>query len=304
MLNLFKNSEVAYVINWKFHKKNKWVSALTPYLINEIVRNFTPLIIENQFEYSLNKKKIKYIISSEPGWSSKFITYDTNRKHIIFMFCSDPHNKIGWLEEYVQKNNISYILSYYYNPFLYHFPNFPKDKIIHFPWAIPDNFVVKEDDIKVRNDNVVIFGGSQSDAYDFRNWCRNHPDVINYNFSGVENKKLSDSEYFIWLSQFDAIVAAGSTNPKYDLVTPKYFEILSSGALLIGQYCKDLDLLGLKHKENCLIFKDKDEFNQIIKQYKKNPDKYIEIRKNGLNLIKERHCISHRIQLLKSFINI
>lgn len=298
--NLKKKSDIGYAINWRFHERKKWVCALTPNLVDAIAKEFDPIIISSQWEYELNKKKLKYIIASEPGWSGPKINYDKKQKHIIGVFVSDPHNKTGWFQEYVQKNEISFVLSQYYYPFFYHFPDFPRRKFVHFPWAVPDQFLSSHR-IMARSPEIAIYGGSASDAYDVRNWCRQQPGITSYSNSGVENKVMTDADYFQWLVGFDAIVAAGSSNQKYDLVTPKYFEIASAGALLIGQYCKDLDLLGF-NESNALLF-TKETFLERVQAYRKAPEKYIAARENGRELIKQHHLITHRIDLLKSLFN-
>ena len=294
-----RNIKIGLIINWRFHKNNKWVSALTPNLINEIIKTFNPLIISSKLKYLIYKSKLEYIISLEPGWAAPIIKFDKSKKHKIFVFISDPHKKKDWLINYVTLNNIDYILSYYYHPFFFHFPDFPKEKVIHFPWAIPDELINNEV-ISVRNNKVIIFGGKNNEAYDIRNWCRSQSGIISFNNSGVENKTFTNIEYFKWLRKYDAIVAAGSSDPKFDLVTPKYFEIASSGSLLFAQYCRDLELLGFNNT-NCVIF-NKDNFNTLVSKYKSNPEGYIELRKNGINLIRSNHTISERIKLLKKFI--
>lgn len=291
-------TRMGFVIDWEFHKNDKWVSALTPYLVKAIINEFNPIIITSQDEYEKVKTEISDVISMEPGWAAPRLTYDNNQRHRIGIFISDPHNKVEWLEDYVRNNNISAVFSYYFSPFFYHFPKFPREKFFHVPWAIPDD-LINEDKIVVRNGEVAIFGGRSSDAYDVRNWCREQPGVSNYENSGVENKKMSDQDYFKWLKEFDAIIAAGSTNPIYDLVTPKYYEIASSGALLFGQECNDLKELGF-NSNNSVIF-NKFDFNQKIKEYKERPRDYIAIRHNGRELIKKRHKVSDRISLLKLF---
>lgn len=297
-----KNTEGPYglVINWNFHKKNKWVSALSPYLVNAIVKEFNPIIISNQFTYFRHKNKLKYIISMEPGWAAPYIKYDIKIDAKKAVFYSDPHYKPKERFEYFNLNGFNYVFSYYNNPFFYHFKKFPKRKFVHLPWAVPDEFLSYHDLIP-QNDDVIIFGGKNSPAYDVRNWCRDQPYIINYHNSGVENKKMSDAEYFQWLTNFNAVVAAGSSDPKFDLVTPKYFEIASSGALLICQYCKDLDDLGFDNK-NSIIFTTKEELLDKIFKYKNNPESYIHIRKAGRKLIRDKHKISDRIRRIKAIL--
>lgn len=289
------------VIDWEFHRKNKWVSALTPYLIEAIIKEFRPVIISSQEDYNSQKQKLKYIVSAEPGWAAPKIQYDTQIKCKKAVFYSDPHSRTKEKSNYFYNNNFDFAFSYYKNPFFYHFKDFPKEKFVHMPWAIPDQFI-DNGETKVRNNEVIIFGGKSSDAYDVRNWCREQEGIKNYEFSGVENKKMSDKEYFKWLANFDAIVAAGSSDLKYDLVTPKYFEIASSGALLIGQDCTDLSDLGL-NDQNMVIF-TKNNFNKKVEGYKKDPAKFISIRVAGRELIRQRHKISDRIKKIKAIFHL
>lgn len=293
--NLSNNSDIALVIDWQFHKKKKWVSIFAPYLVEAFIKAFDPLIITSQFEYELFKKRIRCVLSMEPGWAAPKLRYDTRLDHKVFVMASDPHNKKDWFQSYIIGNNIRYVLSQYNDPFFYHFPNFPQDRFVHFPWAVPDCFL-SDKQLVARNNDVVIFGAQHSPAYDVRNWCRNQTGVVSFDNSGVENRKFTDEEYFIWLSSFDAVIAAGSSDPQYDLVTPKYFEIPASGALLVGQHCSDLVKLGF-NDENTLIF-EKHDFIEKIESYRKDVEKYLNVRQRGLDLIRNYHCISHRITLI------
>lgn len=300
LTQLINNTNVGLVINWKFHQENRWVCAISKFLIDSIVKEFNPVIISSQIEYEIYKRKLKYILSLEPGWSAPKISYDKKLKHKIGIMISDPHNKTGWFQDYFEDNNITYVLSFYKSPFFYHFKTFPREKFIHFPWAVPDEWISKHE-IVAHGNEVIIFGGKNSEAYDIRNWCREQRYVTNYNFSGVENKVLKDEKYFSWLTQFDAIIAAGSSNPMYDLVTPKYFEIAAAGALLIGQHCNDLKELGF-NQDNSLIF-TKSNFLDQINEYRANPCKYIAKRSLGRELIVSRHLISHRLKLIREVFN-
>ena len=209
---------------------------------------------------------------------------------------SDPHYQSERRKRYFEDNRFDYVLSLY-KAVLLSFQEFPEHKFVHFPWAVPDQFISTHE-ITVRSNEVAIFGGKSSDAYDVRNWCREQSCVTDYEFSGVENKKLTDEQYFLWLGKFDAIVAAGSSQPIYNMVTPKYFEIASAGALLIGQYCEDLDTLGF-NGSNSLIF-NKDDFVENVDKFKSHPEDFLAIRENGRGLIKHKHKLSDRIKQLES----
>lgn len=294
--NARMQSEFGLVMDWHFHSRRKWVSALTYYLAEAIIKAFEPVILSSQFDYELHKKRLKYIISMEPGWAAPRIKYDRSCEPIKAVFYSDPHNDTVRRGKYFFDNNFNYVLSYYHHPFFYHFKGFPLERFVHMPWAIPDEFVAQDVNFHDSRE-VCIFGGQKSRAYDVRNWCRQQEGVTGYDFSGCENKVLSDRAYFDWLAGFDAVVAAGSSDPKYDLVTPKYFEIAGVGALLVGQSCKDLPLLGFG-EENMIIFA-KESFCDKVARYRKAPEEYLAIRQAGLALVRERHCISHRIARIK-----
>jgi hypothetical protein len=291
--------QVALVINWRFHKKNKWVSAFSHYFVEAFVAEFNPIIISNQLKYNYYKKRVTHLVSMEPGWAAPRLRYDTKIDTLKFVMYSDPHNDTQNRLDYFHKNDFNYVLSFYDTPFFKHFKTFPREKFIHFPWAVADQFLT-HNPILSNNNQVAIFGGKLSDAYDVRNWCREQDGVTNLENSGVENKIFTDEEYFRWIREFDAIIAAGSSNPKYELVTPKYFEIASSGALLFGQYCSDLEALGF-NKENCVIF-EKDNFSEQLSSYKSNPQRFLKLRENGRELINNKHLISHRIAKLKKLL--
>jgi len=294
--NLSTRSDFGLVIDWKFHLKRKWVSAYTPYLVDAIVAAFNPVIITSQLSYALHRKRLKYILSFEPGIAAPKIKYGSNggcRKGVIY---SDPHYQPVERMRYFEDNGFDHVFSLYKTPFFRHFTGFPEEKFIHWPWAVPDQFISSHP-VEVRSNEVAIFGGSKSDAYDVRNWCREQPGVTSFEFSGVENKQLADDEFYRWLARFDAIVAAGSSSPEFNLVTPKYFEIAAAGALLLGQYCDDLADLGF-NESNYLGFR-KEDFREKLEAYRRCPQDYLETRRRGRELIRERHKLSDRIQALR-----
>ncbi len=290
-LILFKN----------FHYSKNWVSAITPKFIEKLFQKYDTYWIESQSDYEKTIGDLDFLISYEPGWSSPMIDFHRNSKISdkfssipTYIILSDPHNK-KWREEYLIKNDINFVLTYYYTPFIYHFKNIPIEKIIHFPWSIPDEWIPKNKVIFHNDSKVKCFGAVNSEAYIDRKWCMSFPFVETFENSGVENKIMTDEDYFIWLSQIDAAVAAGSLERKYRLTLPKYFEVLSVGALLFAQKTDDLSRLGFKHQENCLIF-DRTNFLLLVKTYLENPYMYLKIRENGKKLIMDLHTQSKRLE--------
>lgn len=304
-VDILSNSEiypkVGLVLNLDFHLSNRWVSALTPYRINAMIKELNCMIIQNQKDYDKYKNDLDVIIAGEPGWGAPNIKYVKNKPRLKYASMSDPHSKIVEWQSYFLENDFSYTLAYFYNPTIFHLRKIPKDKIIHWPWAVPDQFV-NEKEVKIRNQNyILIFGATKGEAYEIRNWCKSFNFVKTMNYSGVENKVLTDREYFEWLTQFDAGIAAGSLNRKYRLVVPKYFEIASAGGLLFAQEAEDLKLLGFEDKKNCIIF-NKENFEARSREYLANKEEYVGIREAGRNLISKRHTLSKRIGSLKRHI--
>ncbi len=230
--------KLGLVIDKIFHDENHWCSATTYYLVEAIKYIFDCFYIENQSDYEDKIDFLDVLISMEPGWAAPILKF--NRTNSLkqklseipsYILYSDPHANL-WREEYFFNNNLDYILSYYYNPFKYHFKHVSPKNLVHFPWAIPDHWV---NDLKINfngNAKISCFGGHKSEAYSLRNWCREFSFVESYNNSGVENKAMTDSEYIKWLGQKDAAIAAGSDDVRFRLTVPKYFEIPAQGVLL------------------------------------------------------------------------
>ncbi len=304
-VDILSNSEiypkVGLVLNLDFHLSNRWVAAVTSYRINAMIKELNIIIIQNQKDYDKYKNDLDVIIAGEPGWGAPHIKYVKNKPRLKYASMSDPHSKIVEWQNYFLENDFSYTLAYYYNPTIFHLRKIPKHKIIHWTWAIPDQFI-NEKEVRIRNQNyILIFGATNGEAYETRNWCKSFNFVQTMNYSGVENKVLTDREYFGWIKQFDAVIAAGSLHRKYRLVVPKYFEIASAGGLLFAQEAEDLKLLGFEDKKNCIIF-NKKNFEVQARTYLANKEAYTDIRKAGRNLISKRHTLSKRISSLKSHI--
>lgn len=298
---------VGLVLDREFHESNRWVSATTPYFVNSILQQFECSTISSQAEYEAVLPGVDVILSMEPGWAAPVLDFNRTKaikdefnKKSSFILFSDPH-KDKWREDYFINNNIDYILAFYDAPTKYHFKKISHERILHFPWFVPDHWITHcKIDCRGQN-NIAIFGAQHHDAYSVRNWCRNFPFVENNPFSGVENKVLSGEEYILKLQSYDAAIAAGSEASEYRLTMPKYFEIPAAGALLFAQRTDDLEKLGFRHKENCLFF-TQDNFEQIAEEYLNNPEGYLQIRSAGRELIRKRHSLSVRMRDLSECI--
>ena len=295
------------VLNRQFHEENRWVSATTYHLVEELKRCFQCVYIENQQDYEKCLGDLDGLLSMEPGWAAPRLEFartpelqaklDAIPSYVLY---SDPHAN-QWRQEYFLSNRLDYVLSYYRVPFLRHFRKIPPDRMIHFPWAIPDDWIPQDPIRFSGRKDIACFGASQGPAYAVRNWCRGFPFVTSTANSGVENKLMSDLEYVAWLRGHDAAIAAGSDTPQYRLTVPKYFEIAAAGALLFAQETDDLECLGFRHMENCVIF-NRSNFEALARQYLSRPQDYLSIRQNGRELVRQRHSLSRRIDAFQQHI--
>jgi hypothetical protein len=215
---------------------------------------------------------------------------------------SDPHIE-QWRERYFLDQGLDYILALYYQPTLRHFERVPPERIIYFPWAVPEDWIGIDQIAWRGQKEVMIFGAAKSDAYTTRNWCRRQPGVRSFDHSGVENKVLEARGFFEWLTGFDAVIAAGSEHAKYRLTTPKYFEIAAAGGLLLAQETDDLDRLGFVDGENCLVF-SQTTFRSRVDPYLAEPGhrRWLQIRRAGRELVRRRHTTEHRVDTLKAHV--
>ncbi|HOD72743.1 MAG TPA: glycosyltransferase [Deltaproteobacteria bacterium] len=297
---------LGFIMHPKRFILNEFTSAMTPYLIRGIVRRFACEIITNQQEYDRLYDEVDAFLSLEPQFAAPVISWKrglfrTKKPKLSYVLCSDPH-LLKWREDYFLDNEISFMLALYRAPTQYHFRKIPDEKIVHFPWCVPDQFISSDPVINHAQDTICCFGGSKSPAYELRNWCKSFPFVNASSNSGVENKQYTDEEYYAWLRGYDAIIAAGSEDPAYGLTTPKYFEIPASGALLFAQRTDDLDVLGFRHGENCIAF-TRDDFEEQARAYLEDPDRFLHIRAAGRDLMRERHALSVRLDFLEEHIS-
>jgi hypothetical protein len=215
---------------------------------------------------------------------------------------SDAHIE-QWREPYFLRQGLDYILAFYYEPFRRHFRETPADRLVHFPWSVPERWISKEVPRFHGQRHVMVFGASEHEAYALRNWCRRQPGVESYDHSGCDNKVIDDEDFFGWLSGFDAVVAAGSEDPKYRLTTPKYFETAAVGSLLFAQHTDDLARLHFRDNENCMVF-NKSTFRRKVDEYLGTIEdsRWLEMRTAGRELIREHHTVERRLAELASLV--
>ncbi|MBN2148895.1 MAG: glycosyltransferase family 1 protein [Anaerolineales bacterium] len=304
-----KKMRLGLIVDPEFIILKKSVSAVTLPLISAMVQTFDTRIIYDQESYDRLCDEVDFLVSLEPRWAAPVLRWRRSGRLRLslprvpcYVMMSDPHSE-QWRERYFLQQGLDYILGLYYYPTLHHFKNINPEQLVHFPWSIPDAWLARPPLVyrgAVAPDaKIMIFGASASDAYDVRNWCRQQPGVQSFEYSGVENKQLTDEQFYQWLGGFDAAIAAGSESPRYRLTTPKYFEIAGAGCLLFAQVTDDLERLGFQHHQNCLIF-SQENFNELAREYLQAPTDpcWLEIRGNGLELIRSRHTQQVRLATL------
>jgi uncharacterized membrane protein YcgQ (UPF0703/DUF1980 family) len=93
-----------------------------------------------------------------------------------------------------------------------------------------------------------------------------------------------------------------STSSKFNYVLAKYLEIPAVGSLLIANETNDLKKIGFIAGEHYVSI-TKENALETIYECLDNPDKYIEIRKNGMGFVRRNHSINNRFEQLKNILN-
>lgn len=299
-----KNSDIALAINWGCHKLNHWPVAEYKFFVDTFIDLHDPVIIPNQRTYDKVKNDVKSILTIETdSYMSPDIDYDISINHNILLIAGHPHPKGEDFKNHIYEQNVDYILSRYYHPMKIHFPEIKDEKIVHYPWAVPEEYIISDDDITShRQEKISIFGRtSESPMYKDREQLRDRPSVANVRSIGTSrnsSKPLSDEEYYRWIRNFDAVIAAGAFEPQYQYTFARYFEVPAAGSLLFAQYCEDLDRLGFD-ENNCVTFDSIDDFDSKAEAYLSDPVEYIDRRKQGAQLIRDRHTVRDRISTIE-----
>jgi hypothetical protein len=288
---------VGLVVDRSFHRQNRWVVAVTPYLIDAMRRRWHCSVISNQAEYDRIKDRLDVLIQTPPGWSSPYLTYTPDKPRLKYLLMSDPHRFVREREAYFLASGFSYALAYYYHPTLRHFRAIPPERIVHFPWAIPEAAINAAAPTVRDRSALPVFGALNGPIYTDRRWCMEFDFVRHIHYSGVENRVFEGQRYFCWLRELDAAIAATSFSPDIRLTVAKYFEIAAAGALLFAMETDDLERLGFRDGENCVVF-NRESFEEKARRYLASPEAYLAIRTAGRDLIRTRHTIGCRLASL------
>lgn len=295
-----KEIETVFVCDINFYKLKKWQVASQEKLWYEFVERNDLLLCGSVISYLIYGRKSRNIVSLEAGYNAPKIKFG-NRHNKIIMFVSDSHSK-SWLPKYIEDSNITDIITPYKKTleFTNYYKPLEKNKVHSFPWCVNEDDMLNVN-IESRSTEILGFGKTGTDVYDLREWSFNTGELSAFNYAGSGNKKFSGGSFYHWLREFDACVVAMSSHEIYNYTVAKYFEVPSQGLLLFAFPSEDMQDLGFIHNENC-IFVSKENFYDEIKKYKKSPEEYISIRKNGFDFIKNFHTINNRLEFLEKLL--
>lgn len=301
--SLNKDIDTVFICSLSFYYKNKWQVVSQSELWKTYSSKKNVIMCGSFISYYLFARNKKYVISLEAKYNAPTIRFSKKHKKSA-MFVSDSHSK-KWLNTAIVNNNITDILTPYRKTLIsLGYANYLSESKIHsFPWCVSDRVLLNEK-IVINDSEVMGFGktGVSLGVYDQREWSINSSHILSFNYAGSGNQVFKGDDYYKWLRTFDACVVAMSTHDVFNYTVAKYFEVPSQGMLLIAFPSVDLEEFGFIDDENC-IFVDRYNFEDKVKKYKVNPEKYISIRESGLDLIKKRHTVSRRIIDLNEIIS-
>lgn len=77
--------------------------------------------------------------------------------------------------------------------------------------------------------------------------------------------------------------------------SPRVYEALACGAFLVVDEQKDV-ISSFKDREELVVFRDKDEFRQLVKYYLERPEERKRIAENGRRKVLAEHTYVHRVK--------
>ncbi len=206
-------------------------------------------------------------------------------------------------------SRLDHILCFNDETFREWFPQFV-DKFTFFPRFIApierfSNLKINENPIN----KVFLPGYSAHIAYPLRDFLikridsskmdfLNYPRGIHLTKEQYKNEgALVGDDFAKFLNLHIAGIADSS---KFNYVLAKYLEIAASGSLVLGEYAKDLDLMGFVKEEHYIPI-DKDNVFEIIDIVLSYPDSFSDVRYSGRKLVLEKHTVNNRVDFLVNF---
>jgi Glycosyl transferases group 1 len=239
-----------------------------------------------------------------------FIMYSNLSKQLIekklniIFSCSDLDNisRDGSALIHFLNNLAKYPKFYIFDNFMY--KNLLKKRVIidrkrfiqvkHF--AYPEFYEIE---FNKTPQNKVILSGAVNECYpsrvEYKKYAKENEDRV---FVAPRNDESSEKKYYHILNEYLAGFAGVARGTGFILA--KFFEIPASGSLLLAYVddIKELNDVGFYDGINCLVIKNKDQY-QSITEYILNPDnkdKIDKIRQKGRETIIQNHTLEHRLK--------
>lgn len=166
------------------------------------------------------------------------------------------------------------------------------NKIYFFPFFYADDARYHWDSPKLNPLKKFILSGAVSKHYKFREHIASakHPqiDVRHSQFMVGDAYANMLREYY----------GAVSSSIIYEQVHAKVFETLAAGLLLLIDQTFDMDILGFVPNEHYIAV-EKEDVLQSVDACLSNPDYFYEVRRCGMQFVKENHSLSRRLELVK-----
>lgn len=115
---------------------------------------------------------------------------------------------------------------------------------------------------------------------------------------------LSDESYYVgdrYAKKLHSHFCCLATSSKYNVVLAKYLEISATGSLLVANETKDLKKAGFVSGEHYVSI-TKENALEVIYECLDNPDKYIKIRKAGMEFVRKNHSVNNRFKQFKKIL--
>lgn len=266
--NLCKNDYLREVLAIEHaFKNNGWETLVWGYRYP----NFRDKIDFNNFDYILTLEN--YEMDWLPDFSK--ITKPIKMQWIIDLHFQKPE-VYGKLTQYMD------IVLHSTKSLMNNFAKvYPKQKHIWFPNGVDDRYFKPRDIKKTKN---IIFIGN----------VLNRGDLINYM---KDNFKM---KYFMKTGE-EMLEMVNKTRINFNHsisvdVNYRNFETIGCKVCLLTNYLPELEELGFKNKENCLMYKNKDEIKELY-NYAFTNQNYIRIAEKGYELSK-KHTYTKRVEQL------
>jgi len=291
----------AVIVDRNFHLSRNYGVASNGEFVQALIDQFGFVLVSGQKEYDRLKRRIRRLfITLEP--LSQSVKIDSSLHERVGLWLSDPHDA-RWPEKFrsqhlIDDKGVGLIFCPYQDATPSWIPGI-EERLVFFPWFVKNEWVIDKPIFYGHAYTHVMGSWSNMPEYAVRRWVANFPFVrrMSHQYTGHDYRRLVGMKYFDWLSRHhDSIVTGTGWKPAWGYVVAKCFEVPARGLLLIAQDMADMRALGFEDGVNCLLF-NRENFEAKTSKYLESPREYVDVRERGIELVRERHLMSHRLEL-------